>query len=257
MPANGSPAPGSPIPGASTGPGGRRVPVTGDLKALQGAVIGIDPGHNRLNGTDPRTTRRISNGRDGETEQCNTTGTATDAGYAESTFTWRVASYLAADLRAHGARPVLTRPNNDGVGPCVDERARLIDRAHAAVAIDIHADGGPATGRGFAILEPVPSGINDAVVPASLRYARILRTEFLRTGMPTSTYDGVDGLEPRPDLGGLNLTTVPQALIECGNMRNATDARLLTSPRFQRAAARAIMRAMARFLQTRPAGRHG
>lgn len=221
---------------------------------LRGVVIGIDPGHNRLNGTAASTTRPISNGRDGETEQCNTTGTATDSGYPESTFTWRVARYLAADLRARGARPVLTRHSNHGVGPCVDQRARIINRSHAAVAIDIHADGGPAAGRGFAILEPVASDTNHAVVPASRRYARILRREFLRTGMPISTYDGAHGLAPRPDLGGLNLTTVPQVLIECGNMRNPTDAALLTSPAFQRRAARAIMRAMARFLQTqRPA----
>ena len=45
--------------------------------------------------------------------------------------------------------------------------------------------------------------------------------------MPDSTYDGVDGLESRNDLAGLNLTTVPKVLIECGNMRDATDAALL------------------------------
>ena len=47
------------------------------------------------------------------------------------------------------------------------------------------------------------------------------------TGMPVSTYDGADGLQPRNDLAGLNLTTVPKVLIETGNMRNATDAALL------------------------------
>ena len=47
------------------------------------------------------------------------------------------------------------------------------------------------------------------------------------TPMPVSTYDGVDGIQPRNDLAGLNLTTVPKVLIECGNMRNATDAALL------------------------------
>jgi N-acetylmuramoyl-L-alanine amidase len=66
--------------------------------------------------------------------------------------------------------------------------------------------------------------------------------------MPTSTYDGVGGLEPRDDLAGLNLTTVPKVLIECGNMRNATDARMLTSRSFQKRAAAAITAAMIRFL---------
>ena len=48
--------------------------------------------------------------------------------------------------------------------------------------------------------------------------------------MPVSNYDGVDGLQPRNDLAGLNLTTVPKVLIECGNMQNATDAALLVTP---------------------------
>jgi N-acetylmuramoyl-L-alanine amidase len=37
-------------------------------------------------------------------------------------------------------------------------------------------------------------------------------------------------------------------LIECGNMRNATDAALLTRPSFQRLAARAFAGAIASFL---------
>lgn len=220
---------------------------------LQGARIGIDPGHNGLNHTRPDIIDQpISNGRGDDVESCNTTGTETNGGYTESAFTFHVATDLARLLRARGATVVLTRRSNAGVGPCVDERARILNDAHVDVAIDLHADGGPSSGRGFAILEPVPSGTNDAVVGPSLRYARLLRREFSRTGMPTSTYDGTNGLITRPDLGGLNLTTVPQLLIECGNMRNATDARLLTSARFQRAAARAILRGMRDFLETRP-----
>jgi N-acetylmuramoyl-L-alanine amidase len=66
--------------------------------------------------------------------------------------------------------------------------------------------------------------------------------------MPVSTYDGVDGFADRDDLAGLNLTTVPKVLIECGNMRNATDAALLVSPAFQRLAARAIVESVEAFL---------
>ena len=66
--------------------------------------------------------------------------------------------------------------------------------------------------------------------------------------MPVSTYDGVDGLQPRDDLAGLNLTTVPKVLIECGNMRNATDAKLLVTSSFQKRAAAAIAAAITGFL---------
>jgi N-acetylmuramoyl-L-alanine amidase len=66
--------------------------------------------------------------------------------------------------------------------------------------------------------------------------------------MPESTYDGVNGIAQRDDLAGLNLTTMPKVLIECGNMRNATDAALLTSAAFQEQIARALEAAIIRFL---------
>jgi N-acetylmuramoyl-L-alanine amidase len=66
--------------------------------------------------------------------------------------------------------------------------------------------------------------------------------------MPVSTYDGVNGITHRDDLAGLNLTTVPEVLIECGNMRNAVDAALLTSASFQKKIARALEAAIMRFL---------
>ncbi len=218
-------------------------------RPLAGKIIGIDPGHNGRNNTDPSyLDHLIWNGREWET--CDTTGTATDSGYPEPRFTWRVARFLRTDLRRDGARVVMTRTSNRGVGPCVSRRAQIINRGHADAAIDIHGDGGPAAGRGFAILEPVRDGPNDKVIRSSERLGRDVRRAFLhRTSMPESTYDGVHGITHRDDLAGLNLTRVPKVLIECGNMRNATDARLLTSARFQRRIASALMAAIIRFLR--------
>jgi N-acetylmuramoyl-L-alanine amidase len=216
---------------------------------LAGKVVGIDPGHNGLNYTDPTFINQlIWNGREEET--CDTTGTETDAGYTEAQFNFNVARFLAADLQAEGARVVLTRSSNAGVGPCVTTRSEIINRAHANVAIDIHADGGPADGRGFAILEPVADGPNDHVIDASAVFGAILLDRYRAiTGMPVSTYDGVDGIADRDDLAGLNLTAVPKVLIECGNMRNATDAALLVSTSFQKLAAKAFAAAIAQYLK--------
>lgn len=212
-------------------------------------VVGIDPGHNGLNGTDPSyINSMIWNGRQWET--CDTTGTQTDAGYPEALFTFRVAMFLRADLRRDGARVVMTRSTNQGVGPCVNRRAQMINHNHANVAIDIHADGGPPGGRGFTVLEPVADGPNNNVIAASQRFGSALRRAMLTdTAMPVSTYDGVDGITYRNDLAGLNLTRVPKVLVECGNMRNATDASLLTSTVFQRQLARAFEAAIIRFLR--------
>jgi N-acetylmuramoyl-L-alanine amidase len=66
--------------------------------------------------------------------------------------------------------------------------------------------------------------------------------------MPYSTYVGRTGLDIRSDLGGLNLSDVPKVFIETGNMRNSTDAALLTSRRFRERAARALAAGLQRFL---------
>lgn len=210
--------------------------------SLRGKVIVIDPGHNGANWRNPRRINRtvsIGNGR----KVCDTTGTQTDAGYPESMFTFDVATRLATALRARGATVVLTRPDNRGIGPCINERAAIGNRAHADVAISIHADGAPASGYGFHVIVPRGIGRNDAVVAPSRRLGVVVRDAFRRgTGEPLSTYAGTrtGGIVARSDLGGLNLSTVPKVFIECGNMRNRADARRISSPAWRRRAATAL-----------------
>ena len=61
----------------------------------------------------------------------------------------------------------------------------------------------------------------------------------------------MDGIQPRDDLGGINLLTVPKVFIECANMRNASDAALVTSRAWQATAARAIATGLTTFLRSR------
>jgi N-acetylmuramoyl-L-alanine amidase len=218
---------------------------------LAGKIIGIDPGHDGRNKDDAiYIDRQIWNGR--ELEDCDTTGTETDAGYTEAQFNFNVAEYLRTDLIKDGAAVVLTRHSNGGVGPCVTRRAEIINDAHANAAIDIHADGGPSWGRGFTVLEPVADGPNNKVIGASVRFGADIKSALLAgTRMPPSDYYSRGGVVFRDDLAGLNLTTVPKILIECGNMRNATDAAMLIQPAFQRALARAFTAAILKFLTGR------
>jgi len=216
---------------------------------LSGKVVGINAGHNGRNYTDPAFLgHQVFNGR--SMANCDTTGTATDGGYTEAQFNFNVATYLRADLQQEGAQVVMTRTTNDGIGPCIDERSAIINNGNAIIAVDIHADGGPAEGRGFAILLPVSSGTNDGVIGSSRTFGEILRDAFTRfTAMPTSDYDGVNGFAPRNDLAGLNFAKQPKVLIECGNMRNTTDAQLLSSETFQRDAAMAMARAITNYVR--------
>lgn len=221
---------------------------TAAVRPLAGKVVGIDPGHNGGNFNDPSFINApVWNGR--EEEACDTTGTETDAGYTEARFNFNVAVYLRSILEREGAKVVMTRRTNTGVGPCIDRRARILDKARADVAIDIHADGGPPGGRGVAILTPVPDGPNDHVIASSKRFGRILLKRYTKvTGIPISDYDGSGGFAPRDNLAGLNLTTVPKVLIECVNMRNAADAARLVKPSFQRLAAKSMAEAITGFL---------
>jgi N-acetylmuramoyl-L-alanine amidase len=232
------------VAAATTGaPGAPKLP-------LSGRVITIDPGHNGGNFTHPQQVGRPVNDGNGEKE-CDTTGTAAPDGYRETDFNWSVALKLRALLLAAGARVVLTRHSNTGVGPCITERAAIGNRAHSDAAISIHADGGPPDGSGFAILIPaaIPSRADQVIIAPSRRLAVALRTSLLNAGLHTSTYDGVDGLAPRTDLGGLNLSRVPKVFVEVANMQNAADEAPMERPAFRELVARALLAGLERFLR--------
>ena len=226
----------------------RRHSSNAALGSLRGRTIAIDPGHDGGNYAHAsEIARPIFIGT--QTRACDTTGTQTNDGYTESAYNLDVALRLRDVLQAAGANVVMTRTTNDGWGPCIDERAAIGNRANADAAISIHADGGPAGGRGFHVLMPaLVAGYTDDIYSASHRLGVDVRDAFLATGMPTSTYYASAGLAERTDLGGLNLSNVPKVFIETGNMRNATDAALLESADFRQREAQALAAGLDRFL---------
>lgn len=242
----------SPSASASSGGDGKQPAASGPLK---GKVVVIDPGHNPGNFKHTsEINRKVNIGTN--SKECDTTGTATNAGYAEARFTLDVAHRLRMLLQQQGATVKLT--HDDGSpswGPCVDERARIGNTAHADAAISIHADGSAAGNRGFHVILPaaVHSGAADTrpIAAASRALGENIAGNFVRvTGEPPSNYvgDGT-GLVTRKDLGGLNLSTVPKVFIECGNMRDGKDAALLTSGAWRQKAAEGISEGIVSFLR--------
>jgi N-acetylmuramoyl-L-alanine amidase len=222
---------------------------------LQGKTFALDPGHNGGNADAPGVINRLVNVIT-ERKACDTTGTATDAGYTEAAFNFDVAMRVAKILRARGARVVLTRTSNTGVGPCITQRAAIGNLAHATAAISIHADGAPASGYGFHVIEPAAVGPNDKIVkPSAVLGVDIRNAVHKETGEAYSTYVGHNALIVRSDLGGLNLSTVPKVFIESGNMRNAADARKLTNPAYRQKEAQAIADGLTYFAEHQPASR--
>jgi N-acetylmuramoyl-L-alanine amidase len=219
---------------------------------LEGKTISVDPGHNGGNFTHPEEIDRpVPAGASGTTKPCNTTGTATDDGsLTEAQFNWDVAQDLVPRLRQLGARVVLTRHSNNGVGPCVDERAAIANRAHASVALAIHADGNLAEGaHGFDVIHPsAAESVAPEMVGPSLMLAEAERSALVEAGVPPADYIGEDGLDERSDLAGLNLAKEPAVLVELGNMREPEDAAKLEDPAYRHKLADALAGGIVVFL---------
>ncbi|MFI0709560.1 N-acetylmuramoyl-L-alanine amidase [Streptomyces inhibens] len=221
--------------------------------SLKGKVVVIDPGHNpdnRGHGQEIARPVDIGNGR----KECDTTGTSTNGGYAEASFTLDVARRARTLLQEQGAKVVFTQDGDRPYGPCVDERAAIGNKAHADAAISIHADGSGAGNRGFHVILPArvtdgPADTSTIVAPSRRLGERLAGRFIAATGSAPSNYiGGGTGLDVRSDLGGLNLSTVPKVFIECGNMRDPKDAAQLTDARWRQKAARGITEGITDFL---------
>ncbi|WP_433435310.1 N-acetylmuramoyl-L-alanine amidase [Nonomuraea sp. CA-141351] len=219
-------------------------------KPLEGKVVVIDPGHNGGNYRDPKAINRKVNVLT-QWKPCDTTGTETNSGYTEAAFTWDVSQRLVKILEDRGATVKLTRSGNNGVGPCITQRAAIGNKAKAAAAISIHGDGSAPGNHGFHIIMPKKiNGPVDPVVGASSKLGIAVRNAYAKgTGVPYSNYIGRNALDYRNDLGGLNLSTVPKIFIECGNMRNAGDAAKMKDPKFRQRVAVALANGLQQYLK--------
>ena len=242
-----SPSPSTPsAPSASSAPA-----VSGPLK---GKVIVIDPGHNSGNFQHTaEINRKVDIGTN--MKECDTTGTSTNAGYTEAQFTLDVSRRLRTLLQQQGATVKFTQDGDRPWGPCIDERARIGNAAHADAVVSVHADGAGSGDRGFHVILPgtVHDGAADTrpIVASSRDLGERIAGNFAReTGTAPSNYIGEGtGLDVRTDLGGLNLSTVPKVFIECGNMRDSQDAALLTSGSWRQKAASGISEGIVSFLR--------
>jgi len=242
---------GAPSPSATGSPSSSGGPLTAESagKPLAGKTITVDPGHNGGNEKHLSIINKLVSAGPFK-KPCNTTGTDTNAGYPEHAFTWDVANRLAAILRKEGAKVVMTRSNDTGVGPCVNERAAIGNKAHSNAVIAIHGDGAKASGYGFHVIEPqLIKGYTDSIVAPSAKLGVAIRNAFHSgTGEAYSSYLGHNGLDVRGDLGGLNLSKVPAVFIECGNMRNKGDAAKMTSASFRQRMAESLAKGFQNYL---------
>lgn len=207
-------------------------------------IVFLDPGHNGAN--DASISRQVPNGRGG-TKDCQATGTSTDSGYPEHTFTWDTTLRIRAALSALGVRTAMSRGNDNALGPCVDERAAMANALRPNAIVSIHADGGPPTGRGFHVNYSAPP-LNQAQAGPAVQFAHTMRDQLAGSGISPANYIGQNGLYGRSDLAGLNLAQYPAILVELGNMKNPADSELMETPAGRQKYADAVTKGVAAFL---------
>ena len=215
---------------------------------IAGMIVFLDPGHNGAN--DASITRQVPTGRGG-TKDCQASGTSTDDGFPEHTFTWDTTLLIRQELNSLGVRTAMSRGNDDALGPCVDERAQMANALQPNATVSIHADGGPATGRGFHVNYSSPP-LNQVQAGSSVKFAQMMRDQLVASGIPAANYIGTDGLYGRADLAGLNLAQYPSILVEMGNMKNPADSALMKTPEGRQKYADAVVKGIVAFLATQP-----
>jgi len=224
-------------------------------RTLAGRTVVLDPGHNGGNWTHPAAiAHEVWAGT--HYKPCDTFGARTADDYREAAHNWDVALRLRDLLRAKGARVILTRGSNTGVGPCITERTEIGNRARADAVLSIHADGAEDDDlRGFHVIVPDRVRGQTARMVTRSQTLGIAIRDALRDHGPTpvSNYQGTDGIVARDDLGGLNLSTVPKVFTEIGNMRSSHDAPIIASPAGRQQEAEALAIGLTRFLTGRRA----
>jgi N-acetylmuramoyl-L-alanine amidase len=204
---------------------------------LAGKLILLDPGH-QLGNSNPRFAKQMAQTKfnGAIVKGCNTTGTATNAGFPEATFTWKVATRLKRMLEAAGATVEMTRTTNsrDAWGPCTWDRAKHANRIGADAMVSIHADGASAGSKGFFAMTPaLIRGWTDDVVGKDRRLAKAMIAGMTAAGATPSNYIPGQLMVSR-DTTSLNVSNVPTVTVEVGNMRNAQEAQRMSSSAGQR-----------------------
>lgn len=214
--------------------GGVRYAPTGSGK-LDGKVITIDPGHSGKYDTALLYRKTINYFGTGYRPCQNAGSTALDKTTLEAELVFDIGARVVPLLTSQGATVWLTRPDNNGYGPCNDERAQIANRAKADLLISIHGDGSTNTkNRGYFVEHSLTMMGGAEVAARSTDAAHTLIAALKgRTAIPVSNYVGsaLDGtIVNSKTLGVLNtMQTGPAVLLEVGNIISPDDWAVLST----------------------------
>jgi N-acetylmuramoyl-L-alanine amidase len=210
--------------------------------APSATTVVIDPGHDARPNlrTEPigpgSRARKIKDGG-------GSRGVVT--GRPEAAVVLDVSLRLRRLLRSAGVRVVMTRTRTAGVSLGNVARARIANRARAALFLRVHADGSTDSRvHGTHTLYPaLRNGWTDDIYAPSRRAAALVQRALVRRLRSRDL-----GIEPRADLTGFNWANVPAVLAELGFLTNPREDRLLATAAYRQRAARGLCEGALRFL---------
>jgi N-acetylmuramoyl-L-alanine amidase len=143
----------------------------------------------------------------------------------------------------------MTRTRQGGVSMGNVARARIANRAHAALFVRIHCDGsGNHSRHGTTIFYPAfHKGWTDDVLPASKDAAKLIQGSLVKALGSRDL-----GTSARKDVTGFNWSNVPVVLAEVGFMTNPGEDRLLTTDSYKLRAAQGIADGILKFVPPPP-----
>jgi N-acetylmuramoyl-L-alanine amidase len=146
-----------------------------------------------------------------------------------------VALKLKSELEAKGFVVIMTKIDNSKTMSNI-ERAKLGNKANAALVIRIHADSADnKSAKGASMLVPANNEYTKGFYNESKSFGQvILNTVINNVGMKNR------GVIERNDMTGFNWSTVPVVLIEMGFLSNSEEDRNLSNATYQEKIAKSI-----------------
>ena len=204
---------------------------------LEGVRIGIDPGHQLKQNSDPET---IAPGSQ-ETKPKVSSGTAGVAtGVPEYQVNLDISLQLRDALGALGCEVYMTRETND-VDISNQERALMMNGYEVDLVLRIHCNGSSnASANGIGLYVNATGDIAESSYAAA---------EALLPAMVSATGAREDGIFRRDTYTGLNWSTVPCILVEMGYMSNPDEDRKLNDPEYQQKLVQGMLDGICAYMQ--------
>ena len=187
-------------------------------------VIVIDAGHQgRANlGLEP-----VGPGSKAKKPKVAGGATGVSTHKAESLVNLQVANRLAAQLKKRGFKVIMIRTSQN-VNIPNSTRAKVANKAKAALIIHLHCDSAGSSTKGLLVIVPGKDKWTGPILTSSTRAGKAIQKFTL-----ASTSARNRGISKRTDLVGFNYSTVPSVFVEMGLMSNPAEDKKLSTAAYQ------------------------